>query len=312
MSRCCGSLKRLGLGLIAVAMFVGPAAAADLKGSTKDSPADYSIAEPTQPWTFSFTTYAWLTWLSGDLTVRGRPLSVDASPIDVIDALDWSGIPAWMSSFEARSGRLGLFGDIVYAQLSDSASFARSGQSGPVTTSLSGRIQVDYKQAILEFGAAYEVWGDQRSPEGGRMAFDVLAGGRYWYQKTSVSADLAATLAGGGLIGGLDIEGGRVIARSGSVDWLDPFIGMRMRYQIDSGQKLMVRGDIGGFGAGSDFSWQALGTYEFRMMQRTGYVIDGYLGYRALSVDYSKGSGNSEYRYDVIQHGPVLGATVRF
>jgi hypothetical protein len=309
MKRCSKSLKQLGLGLIAIAMFApGAASAADLGPSMKDAPGGFSAIEPPQPWTFSFTTYAWLPWLTGDLTVRGRRLAVDASPDDVISALDWSGIPAWMSSFEARRGRLGLFGDIVYSQLAGSDSFARSNQIGPVSTLLGGRVEVNYKQAVLEFGAAYEVWADRGSPNTGRLAFDVLGGGRYWYQKTSVSADLGATVD----IGGLDVSGSRVIARSGKVDWFDPFIGVRMRYQVDPTGKLMLRGDIGGFGAGSDFSWQALGTYEFRMMERTGCVIDGYVGYRALSVDYSKGSGTSEYRYDVIQHGPVLGATVRF
>jgi hypothetical protein len=42
------------------------------------------------------------------------------------------------------------------------------------------------------------------------------------------------------------------------------------------------------------------------------YVLDGYLGYRALYVDYSQGSGSTKYEYDVLQQGPVVGATLRF
>ena len=146
------------------------------------------------------------------------------------------------------------------------------------------------------------------------MAYDILGGARYWNQKTSVSADFNSTLAiaGAGGIADLERSGSRVIARSGTVDWVDPFIGARVRYAFAPGQQLMMRGDIGGFGAGSDFSWQLLGTWEWQILQRGGHIIDAYLGYRALSVDYTQGSGRSEYKYDAVQHGPVVGATLRF
>ena len=41
-------------------------------------------------------------------------------------------------------------------------------------------------------------------------------------------------------------------------------------------------------------------------------TIDGYLGYRALSVDYAEGAGTDRYVFDVVQHGPVIGVTGRF
>ena len=55
-----------------------------------------------------------------------------------------------------------------------------------------------------------------------------------------------------------------------------------------------------------------LGGSEFKLFERTGYDFDAYIGYKALSVDYSEGSGNRQYRYDAVQHGPVLGGTLRF
>ena len=36
------------------------------------------------------------------------------------------------------------------------------------------------------------------------------------------------------------------------------------------------------------------------------------LGYKALYVDYSKGSGLSQYEYDVTMHGPIFGITAKF
>jgi hypothetical protein len=36
------------------------------------------------------------------------------------------------------------------------------------------------------------------------------------------------------------------------------------------------------------------------------------VGYRALSMDYEQGSGNDQFRFDMILHGPVLGAMFHF
>jgi hypothetical protein len=36
------------------------------------------------------------------------------------------------------------------------------------------------------------------------------------------------------------------------------------------------------------------------------------LGYKALFVDYSKGSGLNHFEYDMTMHGPILGVTARF
>ena len=104
----------------------------------------------------------------------------------------------------------------------------------------------------------------------------------------------------------------RETERSGSIDWVDPFVGARLRQQIAPGESLVLRGDVGGFGAGSDNSWQVLATYNWQMCTMGGHLIDGYLGYRALSVDYSQGSGKTEYKYDVLMQGPVMGATLHF
>jgi hypothetical protein len=267
--------------------------------------ADANSAAPAPgQWTFSFTTYAWTPWISGDLTIKGRSFDVDITAGQVLDALDWSGIPAWFSYAEARNGSLTLFNDIAYAKLADSKRFAKTGPLGAAT--LSGNVEADYEQAIIEFGAAYEIWSGM-NPGVGTAAFDVLAGGRYWHQDATASADVALN---GNL--GLGLEASRVFARSGSVDWVDPFIGARIRQEMAPGQNLTVRGDVGGFDVGSDFTWQVIATYDFQICVTERYAIDGYLGYRALSVDYSEGSGFNRYEFDALQQGPVMGATLRF
>jgi len=256
-------------------------------------------------WSLSFTTYTWLPWISGDLTVKGRSFDVDVSAGQVLDALDWSGIPAWFSYAEARNGRIGLFNDIAYSKLTASRDFAKTGPGGAL--SLSGNLGADYEQTVIEQGGAYEVWSDDAAGHGG-TAVDLLAGGRYWNQKATVSADLSATLN----LDRLTVEGNRVFARSGSVDWFDPFIGARLRQQIAPGHSLLLRGDVGGFDVGSDLTWQVIASYNFELCLMNGHALDGYIGYRALSVDYSQGSGTNRYVFDNILQGPVIGATLHF
>jgi hypothetical protein len=63
-------------------------------------------ALPASQWQFNFTPYGWLPWLSGNMVVKGRAFDVAVDPIQIIDALDWSTLPLWMSYAEARRGRL--------------------------------------------------------------------------------------------------------------------------------------------------------------------------------------------------------------
>jgi hypothetical protein len=89
-------------------------------------------------------------------------------------------------------------------------------------------------------------------------------------------------------------------------------IGARLRYTVAPGHELFLRGDTGGFGVGSDFSWQAVGGYIFDVGTWHGVTFSGIIGYRALSVDYTQGEGRRRYEFDIVQHGPVLGLSIRF
>lgn len=240
-------------------------------------------------WQLSLTTYSWLPWISGDLGIANRNLDVDVNPGDVLEALDWSTLPVWMSYAELKSGRLTLFNDTIWTALEGSAGF-----SGPL--GLGGAVAVDYTQLTMEFGAAYTVWSDGTTGAPGVVNLDLLAGARYWRQEVDLFANL----------------GPIATERSGIVDWVDPIIGARVGYGMAPGQSVLLRGDIGGFGVGSEFSWQVLATYNAKICDVNGYALDGLVGYRALAVDYRQGSGVRRYEMDTVQHGPVLGMSVRF
>jgi hypothetical protein len=278
---------------LALPLFMGAAQAADLQPTR--------VAEVEQGWTFRVTPYGWLTALKGTQTVRGRSVDVDASFADIVEKSDT--LVGLMADFEARYGRWALIGDAVWTKvgLGGDTTHTRSPAAGVVGT-VGASLGLDFQMAIVEFGAAYEL------ARSGALALDVLAGGRYWYQQANLSVDLAATVD----LGDLVVAGSRAIAKSGSVTWVDPMVGGRLRYEIAPGQQFTLRADVGGFGVGSRFSWQAIAAYGYDFAVKNGVTYSGVIGYRALYVDYTKGSGTSRYAFDMLQHGPVVGLSLRF
>ena len=304
-----GRVRILIVGLTALLGGQQSALAADLGGSPS-TVEERSALRPFNQWVVTLTPYSWLPFLAGDQTIKGRTVEIDVDPIEVLERL--SAIP-WMSYAEARNGPLTLYNDIVYSKLGIAGSRAKSVSGLTVGASVDGDIEL----AIIELGGAYQIFkwwsGGGGSVKDGdtfarSTAIDVLAGARYWHQDMAIKLALTGGLDTDGLV----LSGARAIAREGSVDWVDPLIGLRVRHQLAPGQELMLRGDVGGFDVGSQFSWNVTGAFSFDLAMRDGILWSGVLGYRALSVDYEKGSGSNKYEYDVLQHGPILGMTAKF
>ena len=97
-----------------------------------------------------------------------------------------------------------------------------------------------------------------------------------------------------------------------SVSWFDPLVGARIRHQFAPTWNFVLSGDVGGFGVGSKFSWQALALLEHEIYRSKTATWSAMLGYKALNVDYSQGSGLTLYTFDMTIHGPILGVTARF
>ena len=81
---------------------------------------------------------------------------------------------------------------------------------------------------------------------------------------------------------------------------------------VAPGVSFVASGDVGGFGIGSKFSWQALAALNYDFCVRNNVTWSGMVGYKALFVDYSQGSGIAHYEYDMTMHGPIIGVTARF
>jgi hypothetical protein len=291
---------------------ISPVAAADLQPVPEMPPPTPQLASG---WTFRVIPYAWLLGFYGNSTVKGRSVGVNLSFDKLLEKTVGKGnFPvALMGDFEARNGPFGIYTDLTWLKADGSGDHVRVRRFAPEITGAIGTAH-DWtvKMGIAEAGGMYEVarftmpHGD--SP-GIPVAIDLIAGARYWYQKADVSFNLTAGLNIADLVIG---SRGLAVAKSGTVDWVDPLIGARARFEIAPGQNIFVRGDVGGFDVGSRISWQAIGGYSFDFAEKNGITYSGLIGFRALYVDYSQGAAQNRYAYKVLQVGPAIGVGFKF
>jgi hypothetical protein len=286
--------------------------AADLQPIPESPPAP---AQLESGWTFRVIPYGWLLGLYGNMTVKGRTAGVNLPFDKILEKTFGSGntLLALMGDFEARNGPFGIYADLVWAKVvasGDSVHVRRFTPeiTGAIGTSHSATIRL----GIAEAGGTYEITRftmPRADSPGIPVAIDFIAGARYWYQQASVSFNLTAGLNIADLVIG---SRGFAIAKSGNVDWVDPLLGVRARFEIAPGQNIFVRGDVGGFDVGSKISWQAIGGYSFDFAEKNGITYSGIIGFRALYVDYTQGAAQTRYAYKMLQAGPVIGVSFKF
>jgi opacity protein-like surface antigen len=124
----------------------------------------------------------------------------------------------------------------------------------------------------------------------------VFAGLRY----NDVDTDLDVVRTGPG-------AGGNRAASKGD-SWTDPVVGITARYPINDTWSLGVRGDVGGFGIGSELTWQMMASVNWKVRDNLEVVA----GYRYLDADYEDGSGTDLFKYDMVTSGPGIGVSFKF
>jgi hypothetical protein len=95
---------------------------------------------------------------------------------------------------------------------------------------------------------------------------------------------------------------------TGSQDWWDPILGADLGLPLGKGFSLELRGDVGGFGVGSDLTWQVFPYVNYRFAKWGSLQA----GYRWLYMDYETGSGADRFEYDILNQGAQLGFTIHF
>jgi len=222
----------------------------------------------TKKWHYKVEPYMMFPNMNGSTGVEALPLAeVDASVSDIFSKLKIGA----MLYLEASNDIWSINSDLLYMNLEQEISPSTLINSGKVNAKQLGWELAGLRRVTpwLEFGI------------GGLL------------NSLEVDMNITSNQAGGG-----------TLSQSGkkSKTWFDPMLITRLT--TPAGKKFIgqFRGEIGGFGIGSDFSWQvqALAGYRFSKL------FDMTAGYRAIGLDYSSGEGANAFIYDVITFGPVI------
>ena len=95
------------------------------------------------------------------------------------------------------------------------------------------------------------------------------------------------------------------------MEWVDPLIAMRTIHAFGDGQSFTAMGDVGGFDAGSDFSWQAIVTYDWDGTF-LGFDTTTSVGYKALGLQFEEQTSKGARGIDVVLHGPIAELAFRW
>ena len=224
--------------------------------------------EADDGWNHTVHLYGMGAAIEGDAQIGPLALPVDVSISELFDALRMGG----MAAYRADNGTWSFTGDVTYMDLSWSANTA-AGRTG-------GKLGVDQLTVMATVG-----------------------------RRLGPHAEALVSLAYFDVDTALEV---RVLQQSlratRQANWVDPLIGMQ--YSVPVGEKwtYSLRGDVGGFGVGSKFTWHMATVLRRQVNDR----FDWYVGYRVIAYDYSEGSGSDRLHYDMTQHGPGIGVAFSF
>ena len=219
-------------------------------------------------WNHSVHLYGMGAAIEGDAQIGPLALPVEVSISELFDALRMGG----MAAYRADNGTWSFTGDVTYMDLGWSANTAAD-RAG-------GELQVDQLTVMATVGRRI-------TPH-----LEVLASAAYFDVDTSLEVRV--------------LQQSRRATRQAS--WVDPLIGLQYSVPVGGKWTYSLRGDVGGFGVGSDFTWHVATV----MRRQVTDQFDWYVGYRVIAYDYSEGSGTDRLHYDMTQHGPGIGVAFSF
>lgn len=256
---------------IAAALCIGLTLALTANNVVADETAQSTASN--DDWSFNISPYVWAASLKGSVAPfpRAPTADVDVSFKDIFQNLDIAG----MVYAEARYQRFAAYTDLVYTSVSADA-------ETPFGI-LFDDIDAENEIFIGTFGGSYRVIDTENA------TLALLAGARVWSVDTEVR-----------------LEGGLLPDQKFQSDesWVDPVIGLHGLYRFDNGIFVTALSHVGGFGVGSDLTWDAFGALGYQFNDS----ISAIAGYRHLEVDYEHGG----FVFDVELSGPVIGMTIRF
>jgi hypothetical protein len=221
-----------------------------------------------QKWRFLVEPYLMGPNMKGTVGIGSLPdVDVNANVGDIFSHLK----AGFMLYAEAQNGTWALSSDFLYMKLSQDAEPTKLINSGNVTVSETAWELAGLRTLLpwLEGGVA------------GRML------------RIDMDADVVRNEPRGGTT---------PLSEAMTRTWFDPLFLFRLKLANAGHWQLQLRADIGGFGIGSDLTWQVQAYAGYRFSE----LFQATVGYRSLAIDYEKGEGADRFKYDVTTFGPII------
>jgi hypothetical protein len=219
-------------------------------------------ANADSDWNHTLALYMWGMNVKGTSSIGPIDSDVDLNFRD--DLLD-NVTGAFSAHYEAKNGRLTLFGDYMYSDLDPKTELSNGTE-----------IDIDFKNKMWEAGVAWDLAGSANS-----TIWQVLGGIRSNKQEFRVQV-------------------GSPVLVSVNEKWYDGFIGGRVIAPFANNWKFIGRLDVGT--GDSDSVWNALTAVDWRF-QPWGSLLLGYR-WLDYDYDNGK-RGRDRYAYDARQDGVV-------
>jgi hypothetical protein len=230
------------------------------------SAEDAAPAPVDEGWTVVVKPYLFGAGLRGTIGLTDADGDVDADFSDLLGELDFGG--AVGLELAPPDSKLRLLLDLTYVAFEEDGSTTETGFD---------RVDAELDQLMAEATLALEL-----QPEG---QVDLLLGARYW----DLDGDLKA----------IATPPGSDVSASRSASWVEPLIGLRSRIPLAGSLGLLLRADVGGFGLGSEYTYDLGGQLAWSFSKS----FELALGYRHLFVKYD----DDGFLYEVSSAGPVVG-----
>jgi hypothetical protein len=219
-------------------------------------------------WKFQAEPYLMFPHMKGDIGAGDKvTIPVDANTGEILGKLKMGA----MLYFEVRTSKWAITSDLLYMKLAQDVTPSKLLNSGNITAS----------QLAWEPAGLYRL-----------LPFLELGAG---CRLNSLSTDI-------------DVRrnvvpiGTEQVIESVTKTWFDPILITRLTTDIKDKWLFQFRGDVGGFGIGSDFCWQAQANAGYRFTK----LFQVTAGYRYISVNYDKGEGAERFIYNIDTSGPVV------
>lgn len=222
----------------------------------------------TGQWRQSVFLYGMGAAIDGEASVGPLTVPVDLSISDLFDSLDFGA----MAAYRVENDTWSFSADVTYMDLG----WSQSTEQGRAEASLS-------TDQLVIMGTV----GRRLTPN-----LEALFSLSYF----NVSGDLELRVLN------------QVLSVGRSAEWIDPLVGLEYRVPFGGKWTFSLRGDIGGFGVGSDLTLHGWA----KLVRQNTDRFSWYFGYRYIAYDYETGSGANYQRYDLQQHGPGIGIALSF